>query len=253
MRILVLNPFGTDKYDPLMKKILEPVKLMETELVVDHLANGPDYIDFWYYRQMVQMDVVERILKAEKEGYDGVFVACGYEPGVRAAREVVDIPVVGALIPTVLIALQMGRKYSVFYPTKYPANNAWDILKVYDLDKSCASMKSVDLWLREIVENPQKNEERVISLAREAKDEGADVIVMACTIVAAYFSGKLPDDLAGMTFLNCNVCGLKYLEMLVDLQKKAGVKVSRIAYYAKPQEINQKDFQKFREMYDLHV
>jgi len=54
--------------------------------------------------QLLTPDVIDRVFQAEKQGYDGVFVACGHEPGVRAAREIVDFPVVGAIIPTVLIA-----------------------------------------------------------------------------------------------------------------------------------------------------
>lgn len=248
-KILVLNPFGTDKYDENIRKIIQPVKLPDTEFEVTHLEKGPDYIDFWTYVSLVTPDVINRIYDAEKEGYDGIFVACGYEPGVRAAREIVDIPVVGAVIPTVLIAHQLGARFTVFYNSKMSATNSWDILRTYGLDTQCVSIESVDLSLRQIVKSPQIVDKRVVDKSRIASTKGAEVIVLACTIVATYFSGDVPSDLSKMVYLNCNICAFKYLEMLVELHNKVGIKVSRLGYYASPKEANRQDFENFRSFY----
>jgi hypothetical protein len=86
-------------------------------------------------------------------------------------------------------------------------------------------------------------------MSRLAYNKGAEVIVLACTIVAAYFSGWVPDELSKIEYLNCNLCAFKYLEMLIELQKKIGVKVSRIGYYSNPEDFNKKDFDNFRSSY----
>ena len=248
-KIFVLNPFGTDKYDDVIKNLVEPVKLHDTEIVVDHLERGPDYCDYWTYMQLLVPDVLERVYRAEKEGYDGVFVACGYEPGVRAAREIVDIPVVGAIIPTVLIAHQLGTRFSVFYNSKMSSTNSWDILRDYGLQDKCVSIKSVDLSLREILAAPHLVDQRIVERSRAVLGEGAEVIILACTVVSAYFTRNVPPDLSKMVYLDCNVCGFKYLEMMVELHKKVGMKVSRIGYYADPREANREDFDTFRAIY----
>jgi len=248
-KLFVLNPFGTDKYDLVIRKLIEPVMLADTQLVVSHLERGPDYCDYWTYMQLLTPDVTDRVYRAEKEGYDGVFVACGYEPGVRAAREIVDIPVVGAIIPTVLIAHQLGARFSIFYNSKMSSTNSWDILRDYGLDGKCVSIKSVDLSLREILATPRLVDQRVIEKSRLVLGEGAEVIILACTIVAAYFNREVPPDLSKMVYLDCNVCAFKYLEMMVELHQRAGVKVSRIGYYANPGADNQEDFSMFRTMY----
>jgi len=248
-QILVLNPFGTEKYDEVIREMIEPVKLPDTELIVNHLDKGPDYIDYWTYTHLVTPDVIDRVYNAEREGYHGVFVACGYEPGVRAAREVVDIPVVGAIIPTVLLAHQLGARFSVFYNSKMSSTNSWDILRGYGVDTKCVSIKSLDLSLREIMKSPKLVDERVVEKSRVVLAEGAEVVILACTIVAAYFTGNVPTDLSKMVYLNCNICAFKYLEMLVELHQKAAIKVSRLGYYASPKDDNRQDFENFRAFY----
>jgi allantoin racemase len=248
-RILVFNPFGTDKYDEVIAKMIEPVKLPDTAYMVSHMSRGPDYCDYWSYMQMLAPDVTERVYQAEKEGYDGVFVACGYEPGVRAAREIVDIPVVGALIPSVLIAHQLGTRFSIFYNSRMSATNSWDLIRDYGLEAKCASIQSVDLSLREILAAPHLVDQRVAAQSRIAAEKGAEVIILACTVEAAYFTGKVPGELAKLVYLNCNVCAFKYLEMMVELQKKVGLTVSRMGYYASPGHANRNDFETFRAIY----
>jgi allantoin racemase len=247
--ILVLNPFGTDRYDDVITKMLDPVKLPDTDFLVNHLEKGPDYIDYWTYKHFVVSDVIDTVYRAEKDGYSGVFVACGYEPGVRAAREVVDIPVVGALIPTVLVAHQLGARFSVFYNSRMSGINSWDILRSYGLTKQCVSLKSIDLSLREILSDPGMVDKQVIKQSYKAVEEGAEVIILACTIEAAYFTRNVPANLAQMVYLNCNIIAFKYLEMLVELHQKTGLKVSRMGYYASPKEENREDFEAFRALY----
>lgn len=256
MKLLVLNPFGTDKYDETVKRIIKPVKRDDVDFIVDHLARGPEYYDFWYFRQLAEVDVIEKVIKAEKDGYHGVYVACSYEPGVKEAREVVDIPVVGATVPTVHLACQLGHRFSFFTNTELAVTNTWDILRRNGIDSNCVSIESVGLWLEDIVRNPEENRQRIISIAKKVVEKGTEVIILGCTIVAAYFTDiverkDLPQELRKITFLDSNVCAFKTLELLVDLQRKKGISVSRKAFYAKPQELKMKDFINYRGAYGL--
>ncbi|MFC8099886.1 aspartate/glutamate racemase family protein [Streptomyces sp. NPDC057363] len=52
--------------------------------------------------------------EATGDGAEAVFVSCfGGDPGVRAAREIVDIPVVGGFGPAVLPSLALGERTGV--------------------------------------------------------------------------------------------------------------------------------------------
>lgn len=257
MNILVINPFGSDKYDELMRQELARITSAGTTLVVTHLNKGIEYLDYRYYELYAAIEAVERIVDAEKEGYDGVYMACGYEPGVLAARELVDIPVIGSTIPPICLAYQLGQNYSIIYPNKVCSSHLWDLIRNYGLEQRCVSIKSVDIphidnqiVETRLVHNPPQLFERVVELSLEAKREGAEVIINSCTIIAARLNGyheKFPEELKSLTFLNGNYSALMYLEMLVNLHQKMGVKVSREAYYLSPKAIHPTDFKRFRK------
>lgn len=254
MKLLALNPFGTDAYDGAVRAVLEKAKRPDTELVVDHLAKGPEFFRYWYFKALATPDIVEHIINAEKQGYQGVYVGCSYEPGVKEAREVVDIPVVGGAVPAVYLARQLGQKFGFITDTELAKVNTYDLFKRYELDVECVAIREVGLGAEEIPRDPEKNWERVIEVTQQMVSDGADVIVLGCTICAAFFTNLRrtpPANLAGIPFLDSNVCSLKTLEMLVDLQERCGVTVSRKAYYAKPQDAEKEAFRRNREIYGL--
>ncbi|MFX0198673.1 MAG: aspartate/glutamate racemase family protein [Candidatus Hodarchaeota archaeon] len=254
MKLLVLNPFGTDIFDEAVQAVLDRAKRSDTELAVDHLAKGPPFFRYSYFQSLAVPDIVERILQAEKQAYQGVYVACSAEPGVKEAREVVDIPVVGGAIPAVYLSRQLGQRFGFITDTELARVNTYDLFKTYKLDVECAGIKAVKMRIEEIARDPETNQKRVIEVAQQLVRDGADILVLGCTIVAAFFTRAkidLPTDLVGIPFLDSNVCSLKTLEMLVDLREKLGVTVSRRAYYAKPQDGEKEAFQRIRKIYGL--
>lgn len=256
MKLLALNPFGTDIFDEAVLSVLEKVKRSDTELVVDHLAEGPEFFRYSYFTALAVPGIVEHVIQAEKQGYQGVYVACSFEPGVKEAQEVVDIPVVGGLVPAVYLARQLGQRFAFITDTELAKVNTYDLFKKYKLDVECVGIKSVEMGIEEVKRDPENNRKRVIETARQAVTDGADLIIIGCTIVAAFFTKdkrELPADLFGIPFLDSNVCSLKTLEMLVDLREKYGVTVSRRAYYAKPQDGEREAFQRNRRIYKLPV
>jgi allantoin racemase len=96
-RINFINPFGSSIYDEVIKKTLGHFCASDTTMDVTHLDACPTDIDFFYSKHMIEQSLFESIMVSEEQGYDAVIVGCLYDPGVRVARELVDIPVVGPL------------------------------------------------------------------------------------------------------------------------------------------------------------
>jgi len=252
MKLLVISPFGSDKYDEAIRKIVEKVKRKDVEITVKHLKRGLSFIRHAYFQMMMTPDVVEEIIQAEKMGFDGVFVSCCFEPGVKEAREVVDIPVVGGSIPAVFLARQLGQKFGFITDTPRADAQTYDLFKQYKLDVELVGIRSVEMNIDSIAAKPEKNNERVITIVKKLIQDGADVIINGCTVVAAYFSEiEVPEELKEIPILDSNVCAVKTLEMLVDIQKTLGIKVSRKVYYQKPQEKEREAFERARIVYGL--
>jgi allantoin racemase len=232
--------------------LLNRVKRPDTTVVVEHLEKGLGFIRHWYFKAIITPHIVERIIEAENCGYDGVFVACSFDPGVREAREVVDIPVVGAAVPAVFLARQLGQKFGFITDTELAKANTWDLFKKNGLDFECIAFDDVGIGAEEVPLSLEKVRKRVIETAERMAAKGVEVIINGCTIVSAYFTEhveSLPSGLKDIVFLDANICALKNLEMLVDLQKTCGIQVSRRAYYAKPQDREKEGFLKLRGLY----
>lgn len=60
--------------------------------------------------------IMEKIVGAEREGYDAVIQMGTPDPGVEAARELVDIPVIGTGMAAVHVAFLLGHKLCIFTP-----------------------------------------------------------------------------------------------------------------------------------------
>jgi len=254
MKLLVLNPFGTGNFDDAVRAVLEKARRPDTKVVVDHLARGPTFFRYMYFKSLAVPDIVERVIKAEKDGFDGAYIGCSFDPGVKEAQEVVDIPVVGGLVPAIHLARQLGQRFGFITDTELARANTYDLFKKDKLDVECVGLKSVEMGIEEVERNPERNRKRVIEIAQQLVRDGADVIVLGCTIVSAFFTRdrkKLPTNLSGIPFLDSNVCSLKTLELLVDLRERYGLTVSRKTYFAKPQKDEKEAFKRNRRIYGL--
>lgn len=250
MKILVLMPFATNGYNKLISDVIHRIRRKDTEIVVENLSRGLPFIRYSYFQSLIIPDIVDRILRSEHEGFNGVFVSCCFEPGVKEAREIVDIPVVGASMPAVFIARQLGQRFGFITDTERANIITYDLFKQYKLDVECVGIRSIEMKVEQIRIDRESNQRRVIEVARKLVSEGADVIINGCTIVAASFrKEEIPEDLSGIPFLDGNVMALKTIEMLSDLYQTDGLTVSRKACYVKPNETEGKVFNQIREMF----
>lgn len=89
MKTLVLNPFaGEAKEVERCRTVARP----DTEIVFDNIADvyPLNYVTYIYYRHRCADAVVDRVVRAQEEGFDGVFIAEPV-PDRPVAGNVVDV------------------------------------------------------------------------------------------------------------------------------------------------------------------
>ncbi|MFD1066007.1 aspartate/glutamate racemase family protein [Oceanobacillus locisalsi] len=250
MKLLVINPFATDAYDEKISNVIESVTREDTSIVVEHLDRGLPFIRHAYFQSLIVPDIVERIYQAEKEGFDGVFVSCIFEPGVKEAKELVDIPVIGGSVPNIFLARQLGQRFAFLTDTPRADAITYDLFKQNKLDTECVGIKSVDMGVEDIKKYPEKSQERIIEHIKEFRSQGADVIINGCTVLAAFFEKEnIPSELQNIPIIDTNVGSIKTLEMMVDLHQKYNLTVSRDVSYQKPQDLEPSAFEQVRKTY----
>lgn len=240
MKILVLNPFGAT--EPFARENLQKVARPDVEIDVVNISDvfPLNYNTYLYNMIKCANAAVERIIKAENEGYDAVVLSCNGEPGLHEARAVVDIPVVGSLEASIHLACMMGKKFSIIAPDDGICRDEDELARRHGVGTKLASLRWIGLTADKLypeITPTRELEKRVAEVSKKCiEEDGAEVIIPGCTILGAILT-KLSKSLTEETpvpIIDPMIAALKMAEMMVDLQKIAGYPpVSRIGLYKK--------------------
>jgi len=180
-------------------------KYARPDTVVDFIwvDYGPASIESRYDEVMSAPFVVKKAEWAEKNGYDAVVVSCMNDPGVKAAKEAVKIPVVGAGEAARQIAPLLGD----------------NVVRV----------SARPLSVLELIENPEKAYQAILANAKKVLD-GAQVIILTCTGLTG-LAEKLQKEV-GIPVLEGERLAIALAQMLVD----AGLSQSKLAYRTPPKK-----------------
>ncbi|MCC6173915.1 MAG: aspartate/glutamate racemase family protein [Chloroflexi bacterium] len=121
------------------------------------------------------------------EGYDGFAVACyGHHPLVGALREALRQPVLGIMEASVLHALPLGERFSIVTTSPRWCPLIEEGLRALGLAARCASVRSSDLSVLDLVDLPDDVvRTRLVDEARAAVEhDGAEVILLGCAGMA---------------------------------------------------------------------
>lgn len=108
IRILFINPMGTDMYDEHMASILNPIANSDTQLVVRSLQGVPK-TPFLPSPALFHNQLFQTVIDAEKEGFDGIVIACCADPGLKDAKKLVNITVTAPFEAVAHTAPALGR------------------------------------------------------------------------------------------------------------------------------------------------
>ena len=176
----------------------------DTEVDIIHIDYGPASIESKYDDVMAAPFVVKKAEWAEKNGYDAVVVSCMMDPGVKAAKEALDIPVVGPRETATAIASILGDKVARIYPR--------------------------GLTVLELGVDREKTYKMLLENAKKALAGGAQVLVLGCTGLTGYAT-RLQKEL-GVPVLEGEGLALALAQLFVDV----GLSQSKRAYRKPPKK-----------------
>jgi allantoin racemase len=229
MKIMVINPNTSQSMTNHLRQELERIKRPDTELTVVCAERGPETIESAYDEAYATPPTLDLVKKA-REGYDAVILACFSDPGLEAAKEISEIPVIGIEESSLHIAAMLGAKFTIITPRKerIPARTAHVHLR--GLDYFLASVRSLDLSVAETDAEPEKTKRRVLEVAKQAVEDGAEVIILGCAGMAGYAS-EIESKL-NIKVIDPSAVALKVAEAMADL----GLVQSKRGLFATPPE-----------------
>jgi allantoin racemase len=229
MKIMVINPNTSESMTRHLRIELDQIKRADTELRVVCPDTGPETIECAYDEAHAIPPTLELVKKANEEDYDAVILACFSDPGLEAAKEISEIPVVGIEESTLHIAALLGARFTILTPRRERIPSRRDHVHMRGMDHFLASVRSLDLSVAETDADPAKTKKRVLEVAQAAvESDGAEIIVLGCAGMAGY-APELELKL-GVKVLDPTAVALKVAEAIVDL----GLKHSKLALFATP-------------------
>jgi len=235
IRVLWVDPVGPSDFHEQVKQVLESVKRNDVEIDVVGLSKGPSHLEYKSYEPLILVETLEKVVEAERKGYDAVIIGCFDDPGLQEARELVNIPVIGPGETCMHIACMLGHKFSIVTVKKEALARLEDHVFMYGLEKKLASFRFVNMRLKEMQEDPQKLHATLIQEAKKAiEEDDAEVIVLGCTVETG-FMNKLIAELK-VPIIDVTIVSFKFAEMMADLKRKTGLSHSKIWGYKTPRK-----------------
>jgi len=181
MKIKIVVPIITNVFNNEIIREANQFKSQDTEVEVVNLDKGTASIESNYDEILAGPDIVKKVKKAEEDGFDGVFIDCFGDPAVDAAREVVDIPVVGGFQPAVLTASLLCKKWSVVTVLKSVVPMIQDLCRKTGIMDNVASIRDIDTPVLELQDKKVMQSRLLMQIEKAINDDGAQGIVLGCT------------------------------------------------------------------------
>ena len=179
MKILLLNPNTTPAITDRLYQAAVEVTAPGTVLVPLTAPRGVPYIATRAEAQIGGAVALE-MLADEHRNVDAAIIAAFGDPGLLAARELFDIPVIGMAEAAMLAACMLGRSFAIV--TFASALGPWyrECVEMHGLSGRCAGIRMLDGAFRSISDVQEEKEELLVELANRAVAElEADAVILA--------------------------------------------------------------------------
>lgn len=215
MRILVLNPNTSSSITERLMQAARPAAAPGTELEALTAPRGFPYIATRAEAQIGGAVALE-MLAEHHARFDAAIIAAFGDPGLFAARELFDLPVVGMAEAAMLTACMLGRRFGIV--TFARALGPWyaECVEAHGLGGRLAGIRMLDGRFASVADVQEEKEALLVELARSAVEEdGADVVILAGAPLAG-LAAKVRDRVP-VPLVDQMVAAVKQAEALVTL------------------------------------
>jgi allantoin racemase len=175
MRIKIIEPVLYNESNiEKIRDLYNQTKRETTSIDVIGLKKGAADIEYFYDEEIAKIELLREVKKAEKEDFDGILIYCTGDPGLDAAREIVEIPVVGLGQVELHLAALLCSRFTVLSPGS--SVMVEELIRKYGLKEKLKETISVDLTVSQV-----KNKNLAKKTALKAlKGKEMEALVLEC-------------------------------------------------------------------------
>jgi allantoin racemase len=231
-------------YPRVLRGILEKARDRDTEI---HLAGiteiGGIGDQFRYLEFLETGEVLKNVHRAMREGFDAFLIGNIADPGLQAAREIAEIPVLGLCESALHVACMMGASFSLVTINDKFTPRIVENVRFYGLGGRLAAVHRMQIGrLTELgaAFEDQAARERVMDqfnrAARANAEAGAEVVIAAGGVVMALLAhADIYETADRLPILNGIINLLKLGEMAVKMNRLMGGRfTSKCCSYSPP-------------------
>ena len=228
MRLLVVNSNTAEAVTAQVEAAARAVAGPGTEIVAVSAPWGPSAIEGRTDGLLAAAATVEAIAQREA-GFDGFVIACYSDPGLQAARELTDKPIVGIAEASMLLATTLGHRFSILSPLRRLRPVLEELARAYGLQDRLASVRTVEVGILEVGRAGRPGLDAFIEAGRLAlEQDGAEVLCLGGAVLAG--RDREVSAALGVPALDGTACAVKRCEALVSL----GLRTSKLGGYQPP-------------------
>lgn len=229
MKLKVINPNTTLSMTRKIGEAAAALARPGTEIVAASPSMGPVSIEGHYDEAVSALGVLDEVRKGAAEGCEGYLIACFDDPGLRAAREIANGPVVGIAEAAMHTASFISGGFSIVATQHRSRIILEHLVRAYGMDHACRSVRTTELAVLDLEAEGKDAASIILAEAHRALSEDkADCIVLGCAGMADLVSPL--SRALGVPVVDGVACGVKILEGLIDLR----LSTSRSGGYASP-------------------
>lgn len=205
------------------------------EIVMTTSRHGAASLEGHFDEALAVPGMLERLLEMARgeKRIDGYLIACFGDPGLAAAREVADVPVMGIAEAGMQMATMIARRFSIVTTLARTLPIAEHLLHQYARAGHCAGLHACELPVAAFESGETAVYERLLHACREALSrDKSDAVLLGCAGMSE-LAERLTQAL-GVPVIDGVVAGVSLLEAVHASGLGVSKRGDRAAPLAKP-------------------
>ena len=179
--IQVINPNTSPGMTATIARAARKVAAPGTKILAVCPDDGVPSIEGHFDEAIAAIGVLEQIKAGRRQGVSGHIIACFGDPGLLAARELAQGPVIGIAEAAMHMATLVATRFSVVTTLPRTLVIARHLLHHYGFQGHCAALHAIDLPVLSLEDGSGLAQEKVRARCIQAlKEDGCGAIVLGC-------------------------------------------------------------------------
>lgn len=232
---------GGEAFRESLLEYLNSFKGKDVEITIGNVDQGSQHFGYNTVGVLTYAapgGILNKIIRAEEQGYDGAVIGCYNDIGLREAREMCNFPVYGVFETSVHLACMLGDRFSGVAINEKQARLYGRIVREYGVKDKALPFAAINTSLEEVlrfVDQPGPLIKRFKEAAQKVASEGAEVIIPACGILNVVMAKDKIREIDGAVVLSDGYAVvLKFAEAMIRLYREIGLTTSKKLSYASP-------------------